>query len=108
MKEIICLVSIYFLGSVAGSFSIKYDAEELGDPLILTPFIENSDIIEAQEKALVHHEEMANVKSYAGYVTIDKRYNSNMFFWYFPSHVRNYYYVHKIIEVDVCSIKTTI
>lgn len=27
----------------------------------------------------------ANVKSYAGYLTVNKTYNSNLFFWFFPA-----------------------
>ncbi|KAF7237727.1 putative serine carboxypeptidase CPVL [Varanus komodoensis] len=29
----------------------------------------------------------ANVKSYSGYLTVNKTHNSNMFFWFFPAHV---------------------
>ena len=48
------------------------------DPLILTPLIEEGKIYEARRQALVHHEEMQNVESYAGYLTVNKKYNSNM------------------------------
>lgn len=27
----------------------------------------------------------ANVKSYSGYLTVNKEYNSNLFFWFFPA-----------------------
>lgn len=27
----------------------------------------------------------ANVKSHAGYLTVNKKYNSNLFFWFFPA-----------------------
>lgn len=26
-----------------------------------------------------------SVKSYAGYLTVNKKYNSNLFFWFFPA-----------------------
>ena len=30
----------------------------------------------------------ANVKSYAGYLTVNKKYNSNLYFWFFPAQVQ--------------------
>lgn len=32
----------------------------------------------------------ANVKSYSGYLTVNKSYNSNLFFWFFPAKVGLY------------------
>lgn len=29
----------------------------------------------------------SNVESYAGYLTVNKTYNSNLFFWFFPAQV---------------------
>ncbi|OXU24321.1 hypothetical protein TSAR_011906 [Trichomalopsis sarcophagae] len=55
------------------------------DPLFLTPLIESEKIHEARDLARVRHAEMSNVESYAGFFTINKQYNSNTFFWYFPS-----------------------
>ena len=57
------------------------------DTLILTPLIKKGKIDEARRQALVHHEEMQDVESYAGYFTVNKTHNSNMFFWYFPAQV---------------------
>ncbi|KAF5282412.1 hypothetical protein FQR65_LT14306 [Abscondita terminalis] len=54
-------------------------------PLILTPCVENGDIEKAQKLAEVQYEEAGDVKSYAGYFTVSKLYNSNLFFWFFPS-----------------------
>ncbi|XP_012229989.1 venom serine carboxypeptidase [Linepithema humile] len=56
-----------------------------GAPLFLTPLIENGKIEEARVKAIVSHEEMYDVSSYAGYLTVNKEYNSNLFFWFFPA-----------------------
>ncbi|MGH0123188.1 UNVERIFIED_CONTAM: hypothetical protein FKN15_013692 [Acipenser sinensis] len=59
-----------------------------GKPLFLTPFLEAGKINEARELSLVGPLPGANVKSYSGYLTVNKNYNSNLFFWFFPSQVR--------------------
>lgn len=56
-----------------------------GQPLILTPLIEQGKIQDAREAAEVHFDGFKGLKSFSGYFTVDKLYNSNMFFWYFPS-----------------------
>lgn len=56
-----------------------------GKPLYLTPLIEKKLIKEAQTAALVNFGEFQNVKSYSGYLTVDKRFQSNLFFWFFPA-----------------------
>ncbi|KAF5282414.1 hypothetical protein FQR65_LT14308 [Abscondita terminalis] len=54
-------------------------------PLILTPYIQSENIKEARKAAEVHYDEIGDVKSYAGYFTVSKQFNSNLFFWFFPS-----------------------
>ncbi|XP_072754363.1 venom serine carboxypeptidase-like [Anoplolepis gracilipes] len=61
------------------------DGEDVGTPLYLTPLIEGGEIEEARSKALVQDEEMGDVISYSGYFTVNKEYNSNLFFWFFPA-----------------------
>lgn len=61
------------------------DGEDAGAPLFLTPLIENGKIEEARAKAIVQHKEMGDVSSYSGYFTVNKEYNSNLFFWFFPA-----------------------
>lgn len=41
--------------------------------------------VPARELSLVEDLPGANVKSYAGYLTVNKQYNSNLFFWFFPA-----------------------
>jgi len=59
--------------------------EEVGDPLFLTPLLEDGKIKEAQEASLVKLPEAPLIPSYAGFITVNKIFNSNMFFWYFPA-----------------------
>ncbi|XP_043283795.1 venom serine carboxypeptidase [Venturia canescens] len=65
----------------------KKDAKDAGNPLFLTPLIEKGNIQDARKQATVQHEEMKDVNSYAGYLTVNKQFNSNMFFWFFPAQV---------------------
>ena len=55
--------------------------EEL--PLILTPWIKNGKIKEAQALAKVRS--LKGVGSYSGYLTVNQTFNSNLFFWFFPA-----------------------
>nr|KAG5708452.1 hypothetical protein BaRGS_026179 [Batillaria attramentaria] len=54
-------------------------------PLFLTPYIEAERIHEAQDRSRVRGLLHDDVESYSGYITVDKRYQSNMFFWFFPA-----------------------
>src|SRR5690242_1523864 len=59
-----------------------------GQPLFLTPHIESGHIDEARELSRVNGLPNApNLTSYSGFLTVNKQYNSNMFFWYFPAMV---------------------
>nr|XP_015212615.1 PREDICTED: probable serine carboxypeptidase CPVL isoform X2 [Lepisosteus oculatus] len=58
-----------------------------GQPLFLTPYLEAGNIDEARTLSLVGPLPGTNVKSYSGYLTVNKTYNSNLFFWFFPAKV---------------------
>lgn len=60
------------------------DNKEELSALILTPFIEQGRIGEARNVSKVNSELFLGVESYSGYFTVNKMYNSNIFFWYFP------------------------
>ncbi|XP_040820711.1 probable serine carboxypeptidase CPVL isoform X2 [Ochotona curzoniae] len=60
----------------------------VGQPLFLTPLIEAGNIRKAKELSLVSPFSVVNVKSYAGYITVNKTYNSNLFFWFFPAQIQ--------------------
>ncbi|XP_004476134.2 probable serine carboxypeptidase CPVL isoform X2 [Dasypus novemcinctus] len=61
---------------------------DLGQPLFLTPYIENGKILEGKELSLVSPLPGTILKSYAGYLTVNKTLNSNLFFWFFPAQVQ--------------------
>jgi vitellogenic carboxypeptidase-like protein len=68
--------------------------DEPGEPLFLTPLIEAGKIEEAQKSARVGPLKGAeNVTSFSGYLTVNKKFDSNLFFWFFPAEVRNVLYV---------------
>ncbi|XP_059611633.1 venom serine carboxypeptidase-like [Phlebotomus argentipes] len=59
------------------------DNEDTGEPLFLTPLIEAGKISMAQNLSFVTHAKLDWIESHAGYFTVNKKYNSNMFFWFF-------------------------
>lgn len=79
-----CLFNVY---PKIKPVSVKGDP---GNPLFLTPLIEAGRIKEAQDAAKVGPLRGAeNVTSFSGYLTVNKAFNSNLFFWFFPVEVRN-------------------
>ncbi|XP_054847402.1 probable serine carboxypeptidase CPVL [Eublepharis macularius] len=56
-----------------------------GQPLFLTPYIESGRTEEGRQLSLVGPLPGTNVKSYSGYLTVNKTHNSNLFFWFFPA-----------------------
>ncbi|XP_006506680.1 probable serine carboxypeptidase CPVL isoform X3 [Mus musculus] len=71
--------------SILVSQSFKGDA---GQPLFLSPYIKNGKIKEGQRKSMVSPFPGMNDKSYAGYITVNQTYNSNLFFWFFPARMQ--------------------
>lgn len=57
----------------------------MGEKVLLTEAIEQGDSQRARKMAAVDPEPFLNVTSYAGYLTVDKRHNSNLWFWFFPA-----------------------
>ncbi|XP_004418934.1 PREDICTED: probable serine carboxypeptidase CPVL [Ceratotherium simum simum] len=60
---------------------------DAGQPLVLTPYIKAGNLEEGRQLSLVAPFPGSNVKSYAGYITVNETYNSNLFFWFFPAQV---------------------
>uniref|UniRef100_A0A8D0G6Y4 Probable serine carboxypeptidase CPVL n=1 Tax=Sphenodon punctatus TaxID=8508 RepID=A0A8D0G6Y4_SPHPU len=70
---------------------IKFSTPSRGDPgkpLFLTPYIESGRTEEGRQLSLVGPLPGANVKSYSGYLTVNKTHDSNLFFWFFPAQVQ--------------------
>lgn len=59
-----------------------------GLPLILTPVINAGNISQAQIDCK-NKPFKSNITSYSGFLTVNRRYNSNMFFWFFPAIQNN-------------------
>ncbi|XP_078572238.1 putative serine carboxypeptidase CPVL [Branchiostoma floridae x Branchiostoma japonicum] len=57
---------------------------DYGDPLFLTPYLEQGMAEKARMLSEVHLPG-TTVNSFSGYLTVNKTYNSNMFFWFFPA-----------------------
>ncbi|XP_063368691.1 venom serine carboxypeptidase-like [Cydia amplana] len=58
---------------------------DCGEPLLLTPHIETGQIAKAKHLARVPITDDLGIESYAGFFTVNKTFDSNQFFWYFPS-----------------------
>lgn len=62
-----------------------FELKEVGEPAFLTPFIRDGHIAEGRDRALVRGLQWPGMTSYAGFLTINAEYDSNMYFWFFPS-----------------------
>ncbi|CAF0921150.1 unnamed protein product [Adineta steineri] len=71
-----------------GNLTILQVNDDPGEPLYLTPYIEQGKIEEARELSLVDLTPYKQ-QSFSGYLTVNKEYNSNMFFWFFPAQNGN-------------------
>ena len=69
------------------SYSLRQDAD-VGEPLFLTPYLKKGLIKEAQVHAQVTHKEIHSIDSYSGFFTVNEKYGSNLFFWFFPAQVK--------------------
>lgn len=77
-----------YLRSAYPLWEPQSESPNSGERLLLTPYLNRGKIEEARKVAKVGpgllNEE---IPSYSGYLTIDKNFNSNLFFWFFPSQV---------------------
>ena len=62
-----------------------FSLADVGEPLYLTPLLKAGRFKEAQKRARV--ENLSVIPSYSGFFTVNKKYESNIFFWYIPSAV---------------------
>ena len=66
--------------------------EDVGQPLILTPFLESGQVQKARELSMVKNltsssSSAAKIETYSGFLTVNKTYDSNLFFWFAPAQV---------------------
>ncbi|XP_061190859.1 probable serine carboxypeptidase CPVL isoform X2 [Saccostrea echinata] len=88
---ILCLTPLITARSgFRGMFPDKYppmlhNGIDPGSPLFLTPYVEKGQFDMAQKLSKVGPLEGTNLESFAGFFTVNKTTNSNMFFWFFPA-----------------------
>ncbi|XP_029781649.1 probable serine carboxypeptidase CPVL [Suricata suricatta] len=97
-KAIVLLVMFMFSPGGDGLFHSLYKNVRVSVPhegnvgklLFLTPYTEAGKLEEGRELVFSFWFPFpgSNVKSYAGYITVNKTYNSNLFFWFFPAQVQ--------------------
>lgn len=86
-KPVMLLLTAFALvaSASAGHPHHALSGGDVGDPLFLTPLIEAGKLDEARNLSRCGPLPNAPpLESYSGYVTVNKTYNSNMFFWFFP------------------------
>nr|CAD7203874.1 unnamed protein product [Timema douglasi] len=60
--------------------------EDVGDKLVLTPYLRSGKIQEAQKLSRVLGAPFPDdIPSYSGFFTVNEKYDSNLFFWFFPA-----------------------
>lgn len=62
---------------------------DTGQPLFLTPYIEAGNVVEGRRLSAVAPLQGLNLVSYCGFLTVNKTYNSNLFFWFFPAEIQS-------------------
>ncbi|CAB3230539.1 unnamed protein product [Arctia plantaginis] len=55
------------------------------DRLILTRYIKNGQATEARKLSEVNSTKFFDIKSHSGFMTVEEKYNNNLFFWFFPA-----------------------
>lgn len=99
-----CAVAICTLVTFAQTVLVKVnenfikDDKDCGEPLFLSPLIKAGKLEEARSKARVDGLPNApQIESYSGYLTVNEEFNSNIFFWFFPSKVNDTYLMNKLM-----------
>lgn len=92
---VICILALnchecFGKSALRGMFPDKYppmkqNGVDPGQPVFLSPYIEKGQFQEAMEASKVGHIDGVDQTSYAGFITTNTTYNSNMYFWFFPA-----------------------
>lgn len=87
----IALISFVSLGSaiyfpnVYPRIGVNIELPEIiNKPLIITPYLNKGQIPLAQNLSRVSLTDKIGFRSHAGFFTVCEKYNSNLYFWYFP------------------------
>ena len=82
-KQLIPVFAVILIFSVSLVFSSD-------DHLILTKYIKSKQIDVARNLSAVRSLPNApKFESYSGFITVDEKYDSNLFFWFIPSQVNS-------------------
>jgi len=88
MKSLGGKTSVLYLVCILHIFTKCASISTINSELLLTPLIEAGNISKAQKLARVNNLlPNDHVSSYSGFITVNKMYNTNLFFWYFPAIV---------------------
>ncbi|RWS24146.1 uncharacterized protein B4U80_08132, partial [Leptotrombidium deliense] len=72
------------------SLHLSVSSYDYGEPLFLTPFIDSGELEYARRLSQVFDQRFeCGEESYSGYFTVNKTFNSNLFFWFFKSQNAN-------------------
>ncbi|CAG7709122.1 unnamed protein product [Allacma fusca] len=87
-----CVVvfGVVLLAAICQNVQAAPAAVDATKELILTPFIKSGDLDKARSTAQDNFDASKlktskPVKSFSGYLTVDEKTNSNLFFWFFPA-----------------------
>ncbi len=88
LKLIVMFLILSFSAVIFIQIVITISSNLSCDQLILTQYVESNRISEARKLSAVQYLPNApKLESYSGYLTVNKQYNSNLFFWFFPAMV---------------------
>nr|CAD7402759.1 unnamed protein product [Timema cristinae] len=78
----------YLLRHEASPVKQRPPLGDVGDKLILTPYLQSGQIEEAQQLSRVQGAPFPDdIPSYSGFFTVNEKYDSNLFFWFFPAQL---------------------
>ncbi|XP_045683966.1 probable serine carboxypeptidase CPVL isoform X2 [Phyllostomus hastatus] len=80
---------LFYFGSGNTHGSVPCDGGDKGQPLYLTPYIEAGKVVEGRRLSAVPPLQGLDLVSYCGFLTVNKTYNSNLFFWFFPAKMQS-------------------
>ena len=62
--------------------------ESAGEPLFLTPLLRAGKLEEARAAAAVQgYADLETPKTFSGFLTVNQKFNSNLFFWFAPAQL---------------------